>query len=143
MAPFPMCGDCAREYADIRTRRYHAQPDCCPACGPRAFCLSPQGEELPGDPIARAQRELAAGRIVAVKGVGGFHLACDARSEAAVRRLRARKHRPEKAAGGALRRCGGGPRLLPRGRSGARPAGKARAVPSSCWTSSTPPRSPR
>ena len=96
MAPFPMCGGCAREYADIRTRRYHAQPDCCPACGPRAFCLSPQGEELPGDPIARAQRELAAGRIVAVKGVGGFHLACDARSEAAVRRLRARKHRPEK-----------------------------------------------
>lgn len=96
MAGFPMCPACAAEYGDIRTRRYHAQPDCCPACGPRAFYLDAEGREQPGDPIAAAQRTLAAGGIVAVKGAGGIHLACDALDPNAVARLRRRKHRPEK-----------------------------------------------
>ena len=96
MAGFTMCRDCAAEYADIRSRRYHAQPNCCPACGPRAFYLDAEGRKLPGDAVALAQQALAAGQTVAVKGTGGIHLACDARNEAAVLRLRQRKHRPEK-----------------------------------------------
>ena len=96
MAGFTMCRDCAAEYADIRSRRYHAQPNCCPACGPRAFYLDAEGRKLPGDAVALAQQALAAGQTVAVKGTGGIHLACDARNEAAVLRLRRRKHRPEK-----------------------------------------------
>src|SRR5699024_7800123 len=96
MAGFTMCRDCAAEYADIRSRRYHAQPNCCPVCGPRAFYLDAEGRELPGGAVALAQQALAAGQTVAVKGTGGIHLACDARNEAAVLRLRRRKHRPEK-----------------------------------------------
>lgn len=68
MAGFPLCPACAAEYGDIRSRRYHAQPDCCPACGPRAFFLDAAGREQPGDPVALAQRALAAGQIVAVQG---------------------------------------------------------------------------
>ena len=96
MAGFQMCPDCAAEYKDIRSRRYHAQPNCCPACGPRAFYLDAAGARQPGDPIALAQKTLAAGGIVAVKGTGGIHLACRADSPEAVARLRQRKHRPEK-----------------------------------------------
>ena len=96
MAGFAMCRDCAAEYADIRSRRYHAQPNCCPVCGPHVFYLDQEGRAVPGDPIALAQQALAAGRTVAVKGAGGIHLACNARDEAAVLRLRQRKHRPEK-----------------------------------------------
>ena len=96
MAGFAMCPDCAAEYGDIRSRRYHAQPNCCPVCGPRAIYLDETGKEVVGDPIALAQRTLAAGGIVAVKGTGGIHLACRADSPEAVARLRRRKHRPEK-----------------------------------------------
>src|SRR5699024_11075282 len=96
MAGFAMCPACAAEYGDIRSRRYHAQPDCCPACGPRAFYLDDKGRELPGDAVALAQQALAAGGIVAVKGTGGIHLACSALDEGAVRRLRRRKRREEK-----------------------------------------------
>ena len=96
MAGFQMCPDCAAEYKDIRSRRYHAQPNCCPVCGPRAFYLDAAGARQPGDPIALAQKTLAAGGIVAVKGTGGIHLACRADSPEAVARLRQRKHRPEK-----------------------------------------------
>lgn len=96
MSGFSMCPDCAAEYGDISTRRYHAQPDCCPVCGPRAFYLDDKGRPLPGDPIALAQKVLAAGGILAVKGAGGIHLACNALDPAAVVRLRRRKHREEK-----------------------------------------------
>ena len=96
MAGFAMCPDCAAEYGDINSRRYHAQPNCCPVCGPRAFYLDGAGAPQDGDPIALAQRTLAAGGIVAVKGTGGIHLACRADSPDAVARLRRRKHRPEK-----------------------------------------------
>lgn len=96
MAGFVMCPACDAEYHDIESRRYHAQPDCCPVCGPRAFFLDAEGREQPGDPIALAQAALAAGQIVAVKGTGGIHLACDAANDAAVLRLRRRKNRPDK-----------------------------------------------
>lgn len=61
MKGFSMCPACREEYGDIGSRRYHAQPDCCPACGPRAFFCGPGGEELPGDPISLAQRALGEG----------------------------------------------------------------------------------
>lgn len=96
MTTFPMCPDCAAEYGDLTSRRYHAQPDCCPVCGPRAWFCGADGAELPGDAIALAQQALAAGKLVAVKGSGGIHLACDAKNREAVLRLRERKHRPGK-----------------------------------------------
>ncbi len=96
MAAFPMCPDCAAEYGNLTSRRYHAQPDCCPICGPRAWFCGADGTELPGDAIALAQQALAQGKLVAVKGSGGIHLACDAQNREAVLRLRERKHRPGK-----------------------------------------------
>ncbi|MGF7120360.1 carbamoyltransferase HypF [Rhodococcus sp. BE178] len=97
MAVFPMCPRCAHEYRDPTDRRYHAQPICCPDCGPRIF-LETDGCRIDGDDavLERVHRELAAGGIVAVKGIGGFHLVCDAGNPGAVRRLRQRKHRPAK-----------------------------------------------
>lgn len=96
MAGFPMCPDCDREYHDIDNRRYHAQPDCCASCGPRAFYLDEAGNEIPGDGIELAREALKAGKIVAVKGLGGMHLACRCDDEALVRELRRRKQRDEK-----------------------------------------------
>lgn len=100
MREFDMCPDCAREYGDIADRRYHAQPDCCPACGPDVFYRDSLGRMESGDTsrdaFRRAQRLLADGGILAVKGIGGVHLACDALNPDAVRRLRERKHRPHK-----------------------------------------------
>ncbi|MFO0583277.1 MAG: carbamoyltransferase HypF [Anaeromyxobacter sp.] len=92
MAGFTMCPACAREYGDPGDRRFHAQPNACPVCGPKVSVRPP----APGDPIAHVARALAAGQIAAVKGIGGYHLACDATSEAAVALLRRRKHREEK-----------------------------------------------
>ena len=95
MEGFPMCPDCAGEYGNIEDRRYHAQPDCCPACGPEVFFLDGEGE-LRENPFRLAQEALAQGGILAVKGIGGIHLACDAGNAEAVRRLRRVKCREAK-----------------------------------------------
>jgi hydrogenase maturation protein HypF len=98
MAGFAMCQECAAEYHDPANRRFHAQPTCCPECGPRLALADAAGRALTGDPepLAGAARLLREGRIVAVKGLGGYHLAADASSEEAVAALRARKHREDK-----------------------------------------------
>ncbi|MEU6218870.1 carbamoyltransferase HypF [Streptomyces sp. NPDC047022] len=114
MAGFPMCPDCAREYADPADRRFHAQPVACPDCGPRLRLLvrrdDPDGRNdrddlddggappcpAEADPVAGARALLASGAVVAVKGLGGYHLACDATDAAAVARLRRRKDRGDK-----------------------------------------------
>ncbi len=97
MAGFALCGECRREYEDPADRRFHAQPVACPACGPRLVLLGPSGETIEAaDPLLAAAAALRDGRIVAVKGLGGYHLACDATSAGAVRRLRERKKRDEK-----------------------------------------------
>ena len=90
MAAFEMCAACAEEYADPGDRRYHAQPIACHDCGPTLSCT------VPGEPIAATASALDRGDVAAVKGLGGFHLMCDATSDAAVRRLRDRKDRPDK-----------------------------------------------
>ncbi|TDC67051.1 carbamoyltransferase HypF [Actinomadura sp. GC306] len=94
MAGFAMCGPCAAEYADPADRRFHAQPVCCPACGP-SLTLLPHSPP-PDDPVAAARALLEDGAVLAVKGLGGYHLAVRAADEAAVAALRARKHREEK-----------------------------------------------
>ena len=96
MASFPMCPDCRSEYSDIEDRRYHAQPDCCPDCGPKLFFADGEGKALSGDAISLAQDYLREGKIIAVKGLGGFHLACRTEDAEAARRLRKNKHRDEK-----------------------------------------------
>ncbi|WP_405962458.1 carbamoyltransferase HypF [Streptomyces sp. NBC_00723] len=97
MAGFAMCSDCAREYADPADRRFHAQPVACPACGPRLRLLVPPSGALPGtDPVTEARALLSDGAVLAVKGLGGYHLACDAMNEEAVARLRRRKARGDK-----------------------------------------------
>lgn len=96
MGAFPMCPDCAREYGDIEDRRYHAQPDCCPDCGPRVFLLDADGKEQEGDGIELARSCLKKGGIVAVKGLGGMHLACRWDLPDTVNALRRRKHRDER-----------------------------------------------
>ncbi|MCG6897009.1 MAG: carbamoyltransferase HypF [Thiocapsa sp.] len=99
MSVFPMCPDCAREYADPADRRFHAQPNACPVCGPRVWLEGERGHPLEPvvlateDAIAAAGRLLGEGRILAVKGIGGFHLACDATNPDAVAELRGRKRR--------------------------------------------------
>jgi len=98
MAGFRMCRRCQGEYDDPANRRFHAQPNACAACGPVARLVGAAGPpaEQVGDAIAAAADALRAGRILAVKGIGGFHLACRADDERAVATLRARKHREEK-----------------------------------------------
>jgi len=97
MAAFPMCEACRREYEDPGDRRFHAQPNACPECGPRLTLLTPDGQRLDGadagDALDLAAEALADNRIVAVHGLGGFHLACRATSAETVARLRQRKRR--------------------------------------------------
>jgi hydrogenase maturation protein HypF len=96
MAEFPMCDDCAREYHEPSDRRFHAEPVCCPACGPSVRLIDRSGIAQAGDPIRKAAELLRSGRVIAVKGLGGYHLAALAWDEKAVKRLRSRKHREDK-----------------------------------------------
>ncbi|MFN7573027.1 MAG: carbamoyltransferase HypF [Betaproteobacteria bacterium] len=97
MGAFAMCPACEAEYHDPRDRRFHAQPTACPVCGPRLALWDSRGTPLAAaDVVAEALRLIAGGSIVALKGLGGFHLACDARNARAVARLRERKARDEK-----------------------------------------------
>ena len=96
MAGFRMCAACRAEYEDPSDRRFHAQPNACPACGPSVRLVGGEGWAPYGDPIRAAAEALREGRIVAVKGLGGFHLACIAEDEGVVGTLRARKHREDK-----------------------------------------------
>ena len=96
MGAFPMCPDCDREYHDIEDRRYHAQPDCCPDCGPHVFFLDGDGNKVEGDAIELARNAVKSGKIIAVKGLGGIHLACRVDIPEVVRELRRRKQRDEK-----------------------------------------------
>ncbi|HEX6711671.1 MAG TPA: carbamoyltransferase HypF [Rubrobacter sp.] len=99
MSGFTMCPDCQREYDDPSDRRFHAQPNACHVCGPRVRLLDRFGHELhakPEDPIARTARMLRGRAVVAIKGLGGYHLACDPFDEKAVRTLRGRKVRQDK-----------------------------------------------
>ena len=97
MSVFEMCDDCKAEYSDPENRRFHAQPDCCPVCGPEVWLADNKGKRLiVNDPITGSVELLKKGYIIAVKGLGGFHLACDAENCKAVELLRQRKGRYEK-----------------------------------------------
>jgi len=109
MRVFPMCPDCQREYDDPRNRRFHAQPNACPVCGPQVKLLTrselqstnpaaylADWKSVQPDVLSQAAALLRAGAILAIKGLGGFHLACDATNSAAMRTLRERKRRPHK-----------------------------------------------
>ena len=140
MREFEMDRLCRSQYADPGDRRFHAEPICCPGCGPRLRLIDVAGLEIAGDPIAEACELIAAGGVLAVKGLGGYHLACLATDGAVVARLRERKRRPDKPfavmfrdAAAILRRCDvdetelgllrspEAPIVLARGREGALP----------------------
>ena len=94
MSVFPLCPECQAEYDDPLSRRFHAQPNACPVCGPQMQLLARDGSPVTSaDPIADTARRLADGQVLAVKGLGGYHLACDACNEEAVGQLRRRKRR--------------------------------------------------
>ncbi|MFQ5821847.1 MAG: carbamoyltransferase HypF, partial [Candidatus Heimdallarchaeota archaeon] len=97
MRVFPMCTQCSFEYHDPANRRFHAQPNACPKCGPKLSLYDRTGKEIAAcDPISEVTSRLTAGKIVAIRGIGGFHLAVDAKNDAAVQELRRRKDRAEK-----------------------------------------------
>ena len=99
MACFALCPRCRSEYENPADRRFHAEPNACPVCGPKLWITDDEGRPLqdsPGDPVDKAAEFLLSGKILAIKGLGGFHLAVDASNEEAVRRLRSRKYREEK-----------------------------------------------
>ena len=96
MAAFEMCDRCRAEYENPVDRRFHAEPIACPRCGPGLQVVDAAGTATGGDPIENAAAALCAGQVVAIKGLGGFHLACDAANPSAVTALRARKHRDDK-----------------------------------------------
>jgi hydrogenase maturation protein HypF len=97
MSAFPLCESCRKEYEDPLDRRFHAEPVACPDCGPQVVLLADSGVGVTGDAaLAAAVVRLERGEVIAVKGVGGYHLVCDARNDDAVAQLRSRKHRPDK-----------------------------------------------
>jgi len=96
MAGFKMCPDCQHEYENPLDRRYHAQPIACPACGPQLVLLEARTRKPVSEPLASAVRLVKQGKILAVKGLGGFHLICDPFNLQAVRRLRKIKQRKVK-----------------------------------------------
>jgi hydrogenase maturation protein HypF len=98
MSGFTMCPECRREYDDPGDRRFHAQPNACPACGPRVWLCKNDGARMDQDheAVKKTAELLLSGGIAAIKGIGGFHLACDAANEGAVQKLRDRKQRPHK-----------------------------------------------
>jgi hydrogenase maturation protein HypF len=96
MAPFTLCPVCRKEYENPLDRRFHAQPNACPACGPSLRLVDQKGETHPGDALDRTLEVLLQGSIVAVKGIGGFHLVCNAENPGAVSTLRSRKVREDK-----------------------------------------------
>jgi hydrogenase maturation protein HypF len=97
MQVFKMCRACQDEYDDPHNRRFHAQPNACKVCGPKVWLAKPSGEKIESkDPIYEAAVALKQGKIVAIRGIGGFHLACDAKNSKAIKRLRERKLRWEK-----------------------------------------------
>ncbi|MCK5328468.1 MAG: carbamoyltransferase HypF, partial [Candidatus Latescibacteria bacterium] len=96
MRAFEMCPSCRREYEDPADRRFHAQPNACPICGPKVWLVDGNGCKRDGNVFRSVGEKLRAGGIVAIKGLGGFHLACDALNEEAVQRLRGRKVREDK-----------------------------------------------
>ena len=96
MASFSMCQDCQKEYNDPSNRRFHAQPNACSCCGPVYRLVDSEGCDQPGDAVAAVKHYIGQGFIVAIKGIGGYHLACDSRNERAVSLLRSRKIREDK-----------------------------------------------
>ncbi len=96
MRRFAMCPDCSLEYRSSPDRRFHAQPNACAKCGPQAFLVDGRGRRIAGDAIKSAATAISKGRILAMKSLGGFQLACDATNDHAVRLLRRRKARPSK-----------------------------------------------
>ncbi len=99
MSCFPLCPECEKEYRDPTDRRFHAEPVCCPACGPRLWlqtAIAPPADDGNSDPVTEAAKAIDAGRILGVKGLGGFQLACRADQADVVERLRQRKQRPTK-----------------------------------------------
>ncbi|TDX52397.1 carbamoyltransferase HypF [Orenia marismortui] len=97
MKDFKMCDSCREEYEDPSSRRFHAQPNACPKCGPQLWLTDNLGSELAvKDPLKQAIKLLKQEKLLAIKGLGGFHLACDGKSDTAIKELRARKRRPDK-----------------------------------------------
>jgi hydrogenase maturation protein HypF len=96
MKKFTMCSNCQEEYDDPKNRRFHAQPNACPICGPQYHLVSQAGKRVDGDVFNNTRELIATGHIVAIKGLGGYHLACDGRNEEAVGKLRRRKQREMK-----------------------------------------------
>ncbi|MZP29717.1 carbamoyltransferase HypF [Heliobacterium undosum] len=97
MASFSMCPACRRDYDDPQDRRFHAQPTACPLCGPRVWFAGGDGREITGDWVQLFRESIRQGNIIAIKGLGGFHLVCDGRNGDAIAELRRRKRRPAKA----------------------------------------------